>query len=160
MIEYSSIQLFKLTPLAGPDRLLRIGFTLEYESHQVESDWIKDYDAISYIINGCLLQKHSLTSHIPKEVFFSWIKTEEHNSYDGLIRIELLIRKTKPAEVFINYYSRELELSRKFFEIEMFYKINKEIDPQTYPAPYRLIDLREGNKQLKDTFNVKVKKSS
>ncbi|MEP2025510.1 MAG: hypothetical protein ABJH98_17635 [Reichenbachiella sp.] len=160
MLKTSSINIFKLILLAGPDRLLRIAFTLEHEFYHNEKYWTEEYETITYIINGLLIQKHSCTATIDKEYFFSWIRTIDNDSYDGLIRIELLIRKNKPSEVTLNYYSKELELARKFFEIESFYKINSDVDPENYPAPYRLIDLREGNEQSLQTFPVKVKKIS
>ena len=158
MLKGSSINIFKLIPLAGPDRLLRIAFTLEHESYHDQAKWTEEYETISYIINGLLLQKHSCKATINKEIFFSWFRTSHDQSYAGIVRIELLIRRSKPSEVILNYYSKELELSRKFFEIESFYKLNKHIDPNNYPGPYRLIDLREGNEQSRETILVEVKK--
>lgn len=159
MLEYSSVIIHKLIPLAGPDRLLRISFSLPFESYMMEDTLDQYYNAVSYIINGCLLQKHSLTSEIDKETFFSWMHTDEGDPYEGIVRIELLIRKKQPSEVQLNYYPEELELARKFFEIESFYKINTDIDPETYPRAVTLNDLREGAEQFKDTFLVKVKKT-
>ena len=158
MLKSSSIQLYKLIPLAGPDRLLRVAFGLQFESYHNEDKLTEQYDALSYIINACLFKEHGLTSKISKEEFFSWLCTEDNKSYDGRIIIELLIRKNKPAEIHVNYYSKELELARKFFEIEYFYKINKEFDPETYPRPVSLINLREGDKQKKSTISIKVQK--